>query len=502
MAGKGMWAKIGVTQPEGSALASNALLHAATKSYNAVIADGGSHEAGQMAARSTARGMGHGPGAGERSKAMGAAAHARFAKVRQDAEKASAGTAKPKPEPRPKATRDGSKLGGVLGQRAEQAHADALAAAARAEKEGTRASALAAKAAHERASSAAFDYRYKHDGKAGKGLERVEEMHRQNALASSEWQRRADERWAKEAPADFANHASRAAGKADEHARDDYNHRGTADYAAYLHRKAAEAQRAAGNEVSAKSHAQRAVDHVEGRKAGEAKAMAHNADYAARQKARPLTDKEREGLADVHEHAAKLNEAAAKAYRDAGSGSAYHHEQTAKYLRAQADYYKRGGDPFAENAAKEKAAQNAKQAAQDAAAARERAAKQAAAEQRKKDRETRKEGAAKVATGDYFMANRYGGKEDVTPVHTGKHFFVHKGPDDQYALTHKATGVSVHKYSSKAEAARVMRGIDNPENHELANRMVKGDRSAAPLFKAAFDAASEKKARGANAAHP
>jgi hypothetical protein len=86
MAGKGMWSKIGVAQPSGSVLASNALLHAATKSYNAVIADGGSHAAGQVAARATARGMGHGPGAGERSKAMGAAAHARLNKPKAPVE--------------------------------------------------------------------------------------------------------------------------------------------------------------------------------------------------------------------------------------------------------------------------------------------------------------------------------------------------------------------------------------------------------------------------------
>lgn len=85
MAGRGAFAKLSVTRPEGNIAAGNAVLHAARVAGEKVRAAGGSEAEAIMAARAAARAT-H-PDT-SRSKAAGAAAHARFAKARAENEAA------------------------------------------------------------------------------------------------------------------------------------------------------------------------------------------------------------------------------------------------------------------------------------------------------------------------------------------------------------------------------------------------------------------------------
>ncbi len=80
MAGRNAFAKLGVTRPEGSVAASNAVLHAAKAAGDRVRATGGSDAEAMLASRQAAR-VAH-PGVG-RSKSMGQAAHSQMTKAAQ-----------------------------------------------------------------------------------------------------------------------------------------------------------------------------------------------------------------------------------------------------------------------------------------------------------------------------------------------------------------------------------------------------------------------------------
>ena len=409
------------------------------------------------------------------------------------------------------ALKAGPKLPGKLGERADAAHAAALAATAHAAKTGTRADALAAEAAHKAAHSAAFDYTYKHKGKTDAAMTRAEEMGTHHVLAGSHAREMADRAHAKESPKEYADLASQRAHKAAQYASDERRRSGGPDYvsasdksAAAAHLRAAEAHRAVGNKEKAHEHQAQAIARVEGKGATVAESLVGQvrAGVDARTQRAPITDRDRGFMVEAHKAAAGAHDAAAAAHRSAGFGErAASHERQAAENRKAAEHWKTH-DPHAAKQAREAVERNATQvkaaeAVQKAAA--ERNAARAARAQRSADRAASKAAtqaadqalrggpALNPATGSTIKITTRGGHQEVPVIHRQGDFVLHHEPGSKtLTVTHAPTGMGV---------GSLTRGIRNKTDGKAAVADLNH-----PEFKRAFDAWSAAPASGKAAA--